>query len=87
MPSARTAHGLAHDRLAGVTVLFGGCNGQACLGDTWLWNATSHQWVQQVLAIAPASRYGLGLTRLSRLSARRLIDTPDARVCETPTPL
>lgn len=37
-PPARSAHAMAYDRARGVTVLFGGENGQTTLSDTWEWD-------------------------------------------------
>jgi len=52
-PSARTAHDLVYDSNRGVSVLFGGNNGQF-LSDTWEWNGIN--WIQQTPTNSPPAR-------------------------------
>jgi hypothetical protein len=47
-------HALAFDASRGTTVLFGGWDGQAPLGDTWEWDGTA--WTNLTTATAPSAR-------------------------------
>ena len=53
-PAARWGGGLAYDSALAGIVLFGGANGTAAFGDTWLWNATG--WHSLATPIAPSPR-------------------------------
>src|SRR5262245_52522660 len=54
-PPARDHHALAYDEASGLTVLFGGFNGQY-LGDTWIFH--NRTW-RQINAPGPPPRGGL----------------------------
>ncbi|HYE62990.1 MAG TPA: kelch repeat-containing protein [Phycisphaerales bacterium] len=53
-PSGRNGHAMAYDSARGVTVLFGGDDGNGIRsGETWEWNGT--KW-RQVLVSGPSAR-------------------------------
>ena len=54
-PSVRYSHAMAYDSQRGVSVLFGGRNNFANLGDTWEWDGSS--WTQAASTGAPARNY------------------------------
>ncbi|MEM7205591.1 MAG: kelch repeat-containing protein [Planctomycetota bacterium] len=58
-PSPRTAHGLAYHAGTQQVVLFGGCGGGLCFGDTWLWDG--QDWTLSP-AMGPAPRFGHVMT-------------------------
>ena len=58
-PSPRSGMGMAYDAARGQVALFGGCCGDAGLGDTWTWDG--RRWTQRVPAHSPPPRAGLGM--------------------------
>ncbi|MEM7204835.1 MAG: kelch repeat-containing protein [Planctomycetota bacterium] len=59
-PTPRTAHGLAGHGGSQRVVLFGGCGGGRCFGDTWLWNGGPGTWARAA-ASGPTPRFGHGM--------------------------
>lgn len=56
-PRARGFHALAHDGIRHETLLFGGLDqGNAALGDTWVWSGTT--WLPRTPAHSPGPRVG-----------------------------
>jgi hypothetical protein len=55
-PSSRSCHAMTFDTSRGVTVLFGGLNGQTgnSTGDTWEWDGTT--WTQRAVINGPSAR-------------------------------
>lgn len=53
-PSVRTDAAMAGDFARGTVVLFGGFDGQKCLGDTWVWTGTD--WVRYTGGPSPEPR-------------------------------
>ncbi len=58
-PLARAGHAMAYDSARGVTVLFGGDDGNDFLNDTWEWDGT--EWTRRFPANNPTARNGHGL--------------------------
>jgi hypothetical protein len=53
-PPARAYHAMAFDSGRGVTVLFGGTDGQSYRGDTWEWDGSN--WIQRTPPVSPPPR-------------------------------
>jgi PKD repeat protein len=54
-PRERSKHAMAYDSKRGVTVLFGGTDGNSP-NDTWEWNGTN--WIQRLPPVSPSARDG-----------------------------
>jgi hypothetical protein len=58
-PSLRNSHGMVFDAARGETVLFGGFQGAAQLGDTWTFDGTT--WTQESPTTQPPARSSPGM--------------------------
>ncbi len=56
-PAGRLGAGITYDAGADRTILFGGSNASARLGDTWSFDAGSRTWAHQYPATSPSTGY------------------------------
>ena len=60
-PPGRESAAMSNDG-AGNVILFGGTDGAGgALNDTWVWNATTRNWTQQLAPNSPTGRYSASL--------------------------